>query len=60
MRWCRRRAPARSYCWVLGTVLSHEALGVCPSSTKEELAAALEGHVAIRIILDQGNGVDSA
>lgn len=36
------------------------ALDVSPPPTADELAAALEGRVAIRIILDQGNGVDSA
>jgi hypothetical protein len=36
------------------------ALDVSPPPTTDELAEALEGRVAIHIILDQGNGVDSA
>ena len=36
------------------------ALDVDPPPSREELAAALEGHVVIRIILDQGKGVDPA
>jgi hypothetical protein len=36
------------------------ALEIDPPPRREELAAALEGHVVIRIILDQGKGVDPA
>jgi hypothetical protein len=36
------------------------ALDISPPPTTDELAAALEGRVVIRIILDQGNGVDIA
>ena len=35
------------------------ALDISPPPTKEELAAALDGYAAIRIVLDEANGVDS-
>jgi hypothetical protein len=35
------------------------ALDINPPPTTDELTAALEGPVVIRIILDQGNGMDS-
>lgn len=35
------------------------ALDISPPPTKEELAAAVDGYAAIRIVLDEANGVDS-
>jgi hypothetical protein len=35
------------------------ALDISPPPTTDELAAAMEGRVVIRIVLDQGNGADS-
>ena len=36
------------------------ALDISPLPSPDELAAAMEGHVAIRIVLAKANSVDSA